>query len=61
MNRKILLVAGLLCCIYAIGVQAVARSYFKINPNALESIRDIINHGNKEALQSVSTEVLTKI
>ena len=61
MDRKILMVAGLLCCTYAIGAQAAARSYFKINPNALESIRDIINKGNQEALQSVSTEVLGKI
>ena len=41
--------------------QAVARSYFKVNPNVLENIRDIINKGNQDALQSVSTEVLNKI
>ena len=60
MTGKLLFAVALLYCLNTVTGQA-ARSYFKINPNASENIRDIINKGNQEALQSVSTEVLEKI
>ena len=60
MAGKLLLAVALLYGVCIVRGQT-AGSYFKINPSVLEGIRNIINHGNQEALQSVSTEVLTKI
>ena len=61
MENKVILIAAILCCSSVASAQSVARSYFKVSSNVLESIRDIINKGNQEALQSVSTEVLSRI
>ena len=58
---RFLLLLTAIICVSTVTAQTAARSYFKISPNILEGIRDILNRGNKEALQSVSTEVLEKI
>ncbi len=58
---RFLLLLTAVICVSTVTAQTAARSYFKISPNILEGIRDILNRGNQEALQSVSTEVLEKI
>ena len=60
-TMRFLLLLTAVICVSTVTAQTAARSYFKISPNILEGIRDILNRGNQEALQSISTEVLEKI